>query len=50
MKTVNMMESFTTYACHGTLTLNVAMFAELEEKSDEENSDMNFKLNWNPTT
>jgi len=35
MKTVNMMESFTTYACHGTLTLNFAIFAELEENSDE---------------
>jgi hypothetical protein len=35
MKTVNMMESFTTYACHGTRTLNFAIFAELEEKSDE---------------
>ena len=35
-RTVNMMESFTTHACHGTLTLNFAIFPELEGKSDEE--------------
>jgi hypothetical protein len=35
-KTVRLMESFTTYECHGDVKLNFDIFPELKDKTDQE--------------
>ena len=36
IKTIRLMESFTTYECHGDINLNLKHFPELQNKSNEE--------------
>lgn len=35
-KTIRLMESFTTYECHGDIKLNFVIFPELKDKTDQE--------------
>jgi hypothetical protein len=35
-KTVRLMESFTTYECHGDIKLNLDIFPELKDKTNQE--------------